>query len=47
MRVMKTQTIKMLMSKMERARRKWARRMTEEVKMPSQRVSVAQAILIV
>lgn len=44
---MKTQTIKMLMSKMGRAKRKWARRTTEEVKMPPKRVSVAQVILIV
>lgn len=47
---MKIQTIKMLMSKMERAKRKWARRMTkpaEGVKMPSQRASVAQVILTV
>lgn len=48
MRGMKTQTAKMLMSKMGRARRKWARRMAkpaEGVKMPSQRASVAQVIL--
>lgn len=47
---MKTQTIKMLMNKMRRARRKWARRMTktaERMKMPSQRASVAQVILTV
>lgn len=50
MRVMKTQTIKMLMSKRGRARRKWAKRTTkpaERVKMPSQRASVAQGILTV
>lgn len=47
MRVMKTQTVMMLMSKTGRARRRWARKTTEEMKMPSQRASVAQVILTV
>lgn len=47
---MKTQTMKMPMSRMGRARRKWAKRMiktAEGVKMPSQKASVAQVILTV
>lgn len=47
--VTKTEAIKMLMNKMGKAMRKWARRMTkpaEGVKMPSQRTTVAQMTLM-
>lgn len=47
--VMKTEATKMLMNKMGKATRKWARRTTkpaEGVKMPSQRTRVAQMILM-
>lgn len=45
----KTEAIKMLMNKMGKAMRKWARRMTkpaEGVKMPLQRTRVAQMNLM-
>lgn len=45
--VTKTEAIKMLMNKMGKAMRKWARRTTkpaEAGKMPSQRTRVAQMI---
>lgn len=47
MTVMKTEAIKMVMSKMGKAMRKWARKTTkpaEGVKMPSQKTRVAQMI---
>lgn len=47
--VTKTEAIKMLMSKMGKAMRKWARRVTkpaEGVKMPSQKTRVAQMTLM-